>query len=163
MTAPQTPPLLASVLDRLLDDDPRTLQEAPGACRYDLRRHKRAVARDLEALLNVRRTADRAALLEGFPQARDSFLEYGITDLAGLSLLNPDHRQRLREQIRQAIQRHEPRLAQVRVHLDPARDATRTLRFRVEALLELHPHRPPVVFDALLQLSSNACQVRSEA
>ena len=162
MTAPQTPPLLASVLDRLLDDDPRTLQEAPGACRYDLRRHKRAVARDLEALLNARCCKAQVELLEGYPQARDTCLGFGITDLGSLSMANPDHRMLLREEIRRAIVRFEPRLGQVRVHLEVPGEAGRVLRFRVEALLRLHPRRPPVAFDALLKLSSNGCQVRSQ-
>jgi len=41
-------------------------------------------------------------------------------------------------------------------------DCNRMLRFRVEAVLRVHPHRPPVVFDAVLKLSSNACRVRSQ-
>jgi type VI secretion system protein ImpF len=153
----------ASVLDRLLDDEPRVSQEAPGGFLYDVHQHKEAVARDLEALLNTRRTRVEVSLLDGHPQARDSFLDYGITDLSSLSLLNPDHRMLLREQICQTIERHEPRLAQVRVKLDVPRETSRMLRFRVEALLLLHPHRPPVAFDALLKLSSSACSVRSEA
>ena len=153
----------ASVLDRLLDDDPRAAEEAPGGFLYDLHQHKQAVARDLEALLNARRIGAGAALLEGRPQARDSFLDFGITDLSSLSPLDPDHRMLLRDQICRTIERHEPRLAQVRVQLDLPREASRMLRFRVEALLLLHPHRPPVAFDALLKLSSNACRVRSEA
>ena len=119
------------------------------------------MARDLEALLNARCCALDVQLLEGFPQARGSFLTYGITDLSSLSLLNPDHRMLLRDQIRSAIEQFEPRLAQVRVNLDVPREFSRMLRFRVEALLEVHPHRPPVAFDAMLRLSSSACQVRS--
>jgi type VI secretion system protein ImpF len=163
MAQPRRPALvLASVLDRLLDDDPRATQEAPGGFLHDLHQHRQAVARDLEALLNSRRIGAGVALLEGRPQARVSFLDYGITDLGGLSLLNPDHRLLLREQLCRTIERHEPRLTQVRVKLDVPREASRMLRFRVEALL-LHPHHPPVAFDALLKLSSNACRVRSEA
>jgi type VI secretion system protein ImpF len=151
----------ASVLDRLLDDEPQIPLEPPGGFLHDLHQHKRAVARDLEALLNTRRPGAVVELLEGCPRARESVLDYGIADLGSLSLLNPDHRLLLREQIRRAIERHEPRLARVRVTLDPPRDASRMLRFRVEAVL-LHPHLPPVAFDALLKLSSNACRVRSE-
>jgi type VI secretion system protein ImpF len=156
----------SSVLDRLLDDDPRSPRAPAGAGapdgRADLAQHKQSVARDLEALLNARCVAVDVRLLEGFPQARNSFLSYGITDLSSLSLLNPDHRMLLRDQIRATIERHEPRLAQVRVNLDVPREASRMLRFRVEALLEVHPHRPPVAFDAMLKLSSSACQVRSQ-
>lgn len=153
--------VMASVLDRLLDDEPGSAQEAPGRCLYDLNQHKQSVAQDLEALLNARSLAAQVSQLDRFPQARDSFLGYGIADLGSLSLLNPDHRMLLRDQIRRAIERHEPRLARVRVSLDVPGDSGRILRFRVEALLRLHPHRLPAAFDALLELSSNACQVRT--
>jgi type VI secretion system protein ImpF len=152
----------ASVLDRLLDDDPRASQEAPGAGLFNLDQHKRSVARDLEALLNARCCKAQVELLEGYPQARDTCLGFGITDLGSLSMANPDHRMLLREEIRRAIVRFEPRLGQVRVHLEVPGEAGRVLRFRVEALLRLHPRRPPVAFDALLKLSSNGCQVRSQ-
>lgn len=151
-----------SILDRLLDDAPHSPQEPAGEGLFDLHQHKRSMARDLEALLNTRCAAVEVHLLEGFPQARNSILGYGITDLSSLSLLNPDHRMLLREQIRNTVARHEPRLTQVRVHLDAPKTLGRMLRFRVEALLEIHPHRPPVAFDAVLELCSNTCQVRSQ-
>jgi type VI secretion system protein ImpF len=163
MSLPRQTLVMASVLDRLLDDEPGSAQEAPGRCQYDLNQHKQSVARDLEALLNARSLAAQVSQLDRFPQARDSFLGYGIADLGSLSLLNPDHRALLREQIRRAIELHEPRLARVRVSLDVPRDSGRILRFRVEALLRLHPHRPPVAFDALMELSSNTCQVRTQS
>ena len=148
-----------SVLDLLLDDGPCGGEDRDP---FDLRQQKRCVARDLEALLNARCCALDVRLLEGFPQSRSSLLTYGIADLSSLSLLNPDHRMLLRNQIRSAIERFEPRLSQVRVNLDVPREFSRMLRFRVEALLEVHPHRPPVTFDAMLRLSSCACQVRSQ-
>jgi type VI secretion system protein ImpF len=50
-------------------------------------------------------------------------------------------------------------LTKVRVSLDAPRETERMLRFRVDAVLKVHPSRPPVVFDAMLQLSSNAYQI----
>ncbi|WP_047239133.1 type VI secretion system baseplate subunit TssE, partial [Chromobacterium subtsugae] len=99
-------------------------------------------------------------LFEPFPRARDSLLSYGIPDLSGISLLNPDDRETLREQLRRSIELHEPRLSRVRVNLDAPRELERHLRFRVDAVLKVHPHRPPVTFDATLQLSSNVYKVQ---
>jgi type VI secretion system protein ImpF len=161
-TAPGNLLVLSSVLDRLFDDAPRSTQEPPFEGRFDLNRHKQAVARDLEALLNARTTILEPHLQERFPLAAASFLAYGIPDLSSLSLLNPGHRSLLQDRILQTITRFEPRLAQVRVDLDVPRDGNRMLRFRVEAVLKIHPNRPAVVFDAVLKLSSNACQVRSQ-
>jgi type VI secretion system protein ImpF len=155
--------VLSSILDRLFDDAPQSAQEPPFDARFDLNLHKQAVARDLESLLNARSMALDEDLLVRFPLAGASVLAYGIPDLSSLSLLNPDHRRLLQERILRAIQRFEPRLTQANVDLDLPREANRMLRFRVEGLLRIHPNRPAVVFDAVLQLSSNACQVRSQA
>lgn len=155
--------VMSSVLDRLFDDAPQAVQEPPFEARFDLNLHKLAVARDLEALLNARSTALGDELLERYPLAANSLLTFGIPDLSSLSLLNPDHRALLRDRIHRTIERFEPRLSQVRVDLDTPKEFNRMLRFRVEAVLRVHPNRPPVVFDAVLKLSSNACTVRSQS
>lgn len=152
------PLVLPSVLDRLLDDEPDNSQQA-ATLLYDLPQFKRALARDLESLLNTRASHD-PELFERYPQAQSSVLQYGIPDLSGISLLNPEDRELLRERLRQAIELHEPRLSRVRVNLDAPRELERHLRFRVDAVLKVHPHRPPVTFDATLQLSSNVYRVQ---
>jgi len=149
----------ASVLDRLLDDDPRNAQEA--AVQYDVRQLKQSVARDLEALLNTRK-GDIDELLERYPLARDSVIGFGVSDLTSISLLNPDDRARLRGQLNSAIERFEPRLSHVQVELEAPREVERMLRFRVDAVLSYHPSRPPVSFDATLQLSSKVYRVKDQ-
>jgi type VI secretion system protein ImpF len=148
-----------SILDRLLDDDPKEEAEGPSAMYFDLRRFKQAVARDLEALLNSR-CIDLDEEIERYPYARNSVVNFGIIDLSSLSLLDPDDRALLRDKIRITIERHEPRLTKVRVALDEPKDLERMLRFRVDAVLKVHPNKPPVTFDAMLQLSSSAYHVR---
>ncbi|MBP4052050.1 type VI secretion system baseplate subunit TssE [Chromobacterium violaceum] len=150
--------ILPSVLDRLLDDEPGQ-SHIESISLFELPQFKRALARDLEALLNTR-LMPLDELMESFPQARDSLLTFGIPDLSGISLLNPDDRELLREQLRRSIELHEPRLSRVRVNLDAPREMERHLRFRVDAVLKVHPHRPPVTFDATLQLSSNVYKVQ---
>lgn len=161
-TAPGSLLVLSSVLDRLLDDAPHSVQEVPFEARFDLGSLKLSVARDLEALLNTRSAALGEDLAQRYPLAARSVLAYGIPDLSSLSLLNPDHRRLLQDRILEAIGRFEPRLDQVRIELEAPRAVDRMLRFRVEALLKAHPSAPQVVFDAVLQLSSNACRVRSQ-
>ncbi|XZG71804.1 type VI secretion system baseplate subunit TssE [Chitinibacteraceae bacterium HSL-7] len=156
--ARRTTATLPSVLDRLLDDEPdRTQSEGPML--FELPRFREALARDLEALLNTR-LMDDPDMADTAPLSAESMLSFGIPDLSGISLMNPDDRELLRERLRRAIERHEPRLARVRVALDAPRELERALRFRVDAVLKVHPHRPPVTFDATLQLSSNVYQVR---
>lgn len=148
-----------SVLDRLLDDQPKVQIESQMQHFFDLNRLKKAVARDMEALLNSR-CVDLDEEIERYPQARNSMIDFGITDLSSLSLLDPGDRAYLRDKIRITVQRHEPRLGTIRVRLDAPEGTERMLRFRVDAVLKVLPTRPPVSFDATLQLSSNSCQVR---
>ncbi len=148
-----------SVFDRLLDDQPREQQESQSLFAFDLGKLKQAVARDMEALLNSR-NVDLDQALERYPQARDSMIDFGITDLSSLSLLDPGDRAYLRDKIRITVERHEPRLGRIRVSLEAPSGTERMLRFRVDAILKVLPSRPPVSFDATLQLSSNACQIR---
>jgi type VI secretion system protein ImpF len=150
----------SSLLDRLMDDRPEATSEAVSEKLYDVSRYKQAVARDLEALLNTRSTCLDDDRMEAFPLTRNSLLLFGITDLSSLSLLNPEDRMFLRDSIRRTIERYEPRLTKVRVNLEISRELNQVLRFRVDALLRVHPSRPPVTFDALLQLSSNTYHVK---
>ena len=150
--------MLPSVLDRLLDDAPD--QATTGAIlAFTLSDFKAALARDLESLLNTRVMYPDEYLTQ-YKRSTESVINYGIPDLSSLSLLNPDHRELLREQIRRAIETHDKRLDGVAVNFSTEGNTERLLRFRVDAKLKIHPHRPPVTFDATLQLSSNAYQVR---
>ncbi|UXY14576.1 type VI secretion system baseplate subunit TssE [Chitiniphilus purpureus] len=148
-----------SILDRLLDDAPENQQARQSYA--ELNDFKGALARDLEALLNTR-IVEHEELMAPYPLSANSVINFGIPDLSGLSLLNPDDRELLRERVRRAIEHHEPRLTRVRITLDLPRETERLLRFRVDAVLKVHPHRPPVSFDATLQLSSNVYKIKGE-
>ena len=151
-----------SVLDRLLDDRPDETHETRHMIPSDLQAQKRMVARDMEHLLNARRPDWQEALSE-FPETAGSVFNYGIPDLSGLSLLSPDDRQYLRASLEQAISHNEKRLKNVRVILEVARNLDRVLHFRVDAVLEIHPSRPAVMFDAVLQLNSNVYKVKGDS
>jgi len=152
---------LPSVLDRLLDDEP----DKPGAppLYFDLTDFKAALARDLEALLNTR-VMEQEELFKNYPEAAQSVIRWGIPDLSGLTLLSPNNRELLRGAVQYAIERFETRLSGVKVTLNmpsaPKTHFGKMLRFRVDGTLKIHPRRPPVSFDATLQLASNAYQVR---
>lgn len=156
-TGHRQPPLLPSILDRLLDDAPEETQ-VNRQKHFNLDDLKVSLARDLEALLNTR-AIENSKQLHDFPLAAASVIHYGIPDLSDLSLMSPDDREALRKQVSRTIERYEPRLSQVRVSLDLLHDSRRLLRFKVSAILKVHPQRPPVSFDATLRLSSNSYQV----
>jgi type VI secretion system protein ImpF len=156
---------LPSVLDRLLDDEPDEPQRGV-VLFFDIPDFKAALARDLEALLNTRVVAF-ADFAERFPLAAKTVVRFGIPDLSSLTLLSPYDRERLRGEVQYAIECFESRLTDVKVTLNmpekPTSFMERMLHFRVDGTLKVHPHRPPVAFDATLQLSSNAYQVREKS
>jgi type VI secretion system protein ImpF len=151
-----------SLLDRLLDDAPAQSVDSIDACRVNIFIFKAALARDLASLLNSR-CIDIDKYIEQYPLAQKTMVAYGIEDLSSLSLLDPSHRALLRDRIRMAIERFEPRLTRVRVTLETSQDLERKLRFRVDAVLRVHPVRPPVTFDAWLNLSSSQYHFKETA
>lgn len=154
-----------SVLDRLFDDSAKKPDQSAQLL-FSLADFKAALARDLEALLNTR-VVEPNELFEQYPLSAASILRFGIPDLSSLSLLNPDDREALRKEVQYAIEHFEPRLSRIKVTLNtpdrPESYPERMLHFRVDAFLMIHPRHPPVSFDATLQLSSTAYQVRERS
>jgi type VI secretion system protein ImpF len=150
--------LVLSVLDRMLDDEPKTAAEARETPSRNLARLKESVKRDLEWLLNAKRLM--AELPADLRQVGQSLLTYGLPDFTTSSLSSSHDQARLLRAIEETIERFEPRLAQVKVVLEPAREFDRTVRFRIDALLKVEPEPEPVTFDSVLQLSTKAFVVQ---
>lgn len=127
--------------------------------RIDLYTLRDSVSRDLEVLLNTRSEGSRL-IPEAFAECRKSSLTFDIPDFSAYSLLNPVDRDRIRRSIEQAVGLHEARLTRVRVTLDPPQPHDQSLRFKVDALLNLGPDREKVRFDATLELTTQAYQVK---
>ena len=111
---------------------------------------KGAVAHHIESLLNTRIvwTDERLA---GLPECRRSILSYGLNDFAGLSLASHDDRTAICTSIKQAIERHEPRLKEVEVTLALDAQSATALCFSIHALLVVPLAEEPVNFDAMLK------------
>lgn len=155
-------PVVASVLDRLMDDEPDMTRELPRSRGQLLRELKQCVRRDLENLLNTRwRAQPWPAHLD---QLERSLVNYGIPDFTSVSFGSSGGQQRLVEMIEQTVRRFEPRLKQVKVELLPPSDqSSRTLRFRIDALLRAEPAPEPVVFDTQLQANTGQFEITGAA
>src|ERR1035438_8256687 len=90
-----------SVLDRLIDDDPRTSIEAPLTRAQSVRTLRDAVRRDLEWLLNTRQVAFPPS--EGFRQLNRSVYVYGLPDFTGFTLASRSEARRLTRQLQFAL------------------------------------------------------------
>ncbi len=152
-------PLLPSILDRLLDDDPHATPETPKSRTQVLRELKQSVRRDLERLLNTRWRPVR--LPTDLPELETSLVNYGIPDITAVEFGSADSRRAFGHTLEAVIRRYEPRFKSVRVELlDNAEPLDRKLRFRIDALLHAEPAPEPVIFDSALEPASGSIEVR---
>jgi type VI secretion system protein ImpF len=151
-----------SLLDRLIDDAPDVLLDAPPSVTEAESALKRSVRRDLEALLNARRRW--RSWDPGFSELGTSLIGYGIMDFASGAFNDPEQRDRLRASIEWAIRTFEPRLTAVRVTLVERPDALdATLRLRIDALLRTEPAPEPIAFDTFVDSSTTEVQVKANS
>ena len=141
-----------SVFDRLLDYDPRSSREAQISTQMALRDLKQSIRRDLEWLLNTRRTV--VDVPESLTEVNRSVAVYGLPDLTATNIDNKAEQQGLVKSVEQALATFDPRFKNPRVFIEPAENAERELRFRIEAILDIEPAPEPVVFDTVLQTGS---------
>ena len=147
-----------SILDRLRGDG--SDREA-ATWRGSVQAYRAAVRRDLEWLLNSRRTPQPPP--EGCEELRRSVFWYGLPDITSISRDSPEQRAKLLRQIEEAIGLFEPRLSEVRVRmLEGGGDDLRQIRFLVEALLRMDPSPERVVFDTVLKTGSGEFEVRDD-
>ncbi len=151
--------LTASVLDRLLDDEPTNTHEAPRNRGQLLRDLKESVCRDLENLLNTR--ARSLMVPAAFKELKHSLVNYGLPDFTGAPTGSARDREGMARAIQAVLRQHEPRFKKVEVKLlDNSEPLDRTLRFRIDALLYAEPTPEPVVFDSTLRPATGDFEVR---
>lgn len=139
-----------SLLDRLIDDAPHKQQEDAKPAYQQLTDLRVNVRRDLESLLNTRRSEITWPAL--WQQLDYSLLAYGVSDITGRALDTVPLQHRLCQELANVIETFEPRLRQVKVELFATdQRADRVLRLRIQAWLQMNPVPEPVVFDSLLK------------
>jgi type VI secretion system protein ImpF len=140
----------ASILDRLLDHDPKAASE-PVRDRLSVRQIKDAVVRDLEYLLNTRRQI--LVPSPEYHEVHSSLYMYGLQDFTLKNPASPMIKQQLRQVIERTISRFEPRLKNVTVQIEAPSQNARDLRFRITAMLVIEPISEPVIFDTYFDVS----------
>ena len=152
---PVQPPLL----DRLIDLDPMSGGDTRPSRGAAVRLLKNALRRDLEWLLNTRRTP--VDLPPGFSELRKSVFNYGLPDLTAVSLHSQADEGRLLDMLEKTIAMFEPRLARVKVvSREPFRAQERTLHFHIEAFLLVDPAPEAVSFDTVFKVDHCSCEVK---
>jgi len=153
-----TGPVTLSVLDRLIDKDPKTRSEIPLTRAQSLRELKLALKRDLEWLLNTRKTIDPSP--DSARETVRSVYHYGFEDISSKSVLSSrDHSDLIRE-MEASIAVFEPRLKRAKVRMEQTEGNYRTLKFVIEGLLCMDPAPEPVRFDTVLELGKGEYEVK---
>ncbi|TMP72010.1 type VI secretion system baseplate subunit TssE [Pseudoalteromonas sp. S1609] len=138
--------LQASILDRLIDDEP-DFQDAPsrteGISISELRKN---VRRDIEELLNAR--IQWHTWPAQYAELATSCLSYGLPDFSSMSVSSHEGRALLCETVRNTILKFEPRFIEVEVFTDDEVPVNRVLNLRINALLYADPEPEFISFDS---------------
>jgi type VI secretion system protein ImpF len=153
-------PLRLPILDRLLDDEPKIKTESPMTRSTSLARLKTAVRRDLENLLNTRRTPDY--IPEGSVEILRSVYYYGLPDITSMPANFLYEQTKLLQSIETAVKTFEARLDGVKVSLVPVVGQSRVLRFVIDGMLRIDPLPEHVVYDASIELTSLEVSISGE-
>jgi type VI secretion system protein ImpF len=154
-------PVTLSVLDRLIDEEPKSAVEGPMTRAESLRRLKAAVRRDLEWLLNVREPVQ--APPDGAVELGKSVYCFGLPDLCSMNLISPRNRTDLARLMETLVAVFEPRLLGTKVTLAPTSPGPLPqLRFVIEGLLAIDPMPEHVSFDTVLDVTGGEYRVRGE-
>ena len=148
----------ASLLDRLIDLDPRSSRDVEPSRAESVRELKRSVQRDLESLLNARNPY--ADLPPSFTEAWQSVLTYGLPDCT-VGYARDD--ERVKQLIQNAIRTFEPRLANPTVTITPSQTLEATISLRIDARLLMDPAPEPVSFDVVVPRRSMRSEVRESS
>jgi type VI secretion system protein ImpF len=141
------------LLDRLTDAEPDRTMDRPVSPLETVEQLRRAVHRDLEALLNARRPW--RSVPENLVALRLSPLAYGMPDFTAGAYNDRQQREVLRAEIEETIRRFEPRLTRIQVRLSDDGSLLRsTLRLSIDALLLTHPAPEPIVFDTTVDTTT---------
>jgi type VI secretion system protein ImpF len=133
--------LQPSLLDRLTDEDPDKTQESREQRVFSPSRLREVVQRDLAWLFNTTNLAATQSL-ERYPEVERSVLNYGLPDLAGITLSGTNVAE-LERALRQAVLDFEPRILantlKIRVVVDQTLMDHNAMAFDIEGELWAQP------------------------
>jgi type VI secretion system protein ImpF len=150
-----------SIVDRLLDDEPKNRQEAPLTRAQTVRKAREALRRDLEWLLNTRAFPEE--IEEELEYTNASMFTYGVPDFSACSATSAQTRQRLERALKRALDLFEPRLSAVTVEASPPDKGDRgILRFLISGWFHLPPAPMQVSFETRLELARGQFRIHGE-
>jgi type VI secretion system protein ImpF len=150
------PYIRLSILDRLNGDDGLGIL---GGRTSDIGFVRRAVLRDVENLLNTRRSI--IAPSESFGYLNRSLYVYGLEDFVSKNPKSPEVRRALKNSIEKTIARFEPRLIHTEVAFNPEEGNEQNLCFTVKATLYADPVHEPISFDTWFSVNRGEYKINN--
>ncbi len=153
--------VLPALLDRLTDEEPTNRNEGRLPRAQVVRALKKSLRRDLEWLLNTRRSIVEPE--EWMKEVQYSLHLYGLPDLTSYSLGASRDQSVLAHLLEEAIAKFEPRLSNVIVSMVPIAGTNRVLKFQIEGILLIDTGPERIQFDTTLELASGSYTVEGGA
>ena len=147
----------ASLIDRLVDVNPRVSREARPLRTLNRDELKTAIARDLTWLFNTRSPHPH----RHYDQRELTVIDYGIPDFGAMWTDSPDDRTLLVQRLERAVAAFEPRLDQVRVEVVTDRINEKRLRVQIAAVMPWEGLREPVSFETMFHHDGRASEVHA--
>ncbi|MGH7074979.1 MAG: type VI secretion system baseplate subunit TssE [Stellaceae bacterium] len=146
-----------SLLRRLLDEDPEAVVDRTKSRTEELREFHESVRGDMEDLLNSRQPC--LVWPSWLDELSVSLVNYGIPDFTGYDIASPERREEFRRTVEEVVRNFEPRLMGVSVSLVTIDDATRSIRFRINALIQADPAPEAIIFDSVVNTATRTFAV----
>ena len=153
------------LLDRLTDEEPHLAQERPDRRSFSTKRYRESVLRDLTWLLNSKAHASDKDDLESFSEVANSVVNYGMRDLAGLTVGSAT-RLDIERLVRNAILQFEPRIVRHSLVVKMVDTATpggagNVLSLEIKGDIKLLPLPEPIFVKTNVDLETGHCELKS--
>lgn len=150
-----------SVFDRLLDDAPQTREDPPRSVKEQAREMREMIRRDLQALLNTRRSPMNAG--PALTELKNALSSYGVDGILSANLVSDVAKLQLARAIERRISMFETRLSAVTVTIMKNRnEGDRALRLRIRANFLLQEGSPPISFESHVDPSTQQFLVEAD-
>ena len=137
----------AGLFDRLVDYDPDTQVEKCPLRTMTKQELYDSVNRELGRLLNTR----CPLTIEGRQDRERSVIDYGVPDFSSFTPQSIDDQKQLSLYIKDTVETYEPRLKNVRVHVNEYKKNRKALMINIEGILTVESIREPVSFPMVLE------------
>jgi type VI secretion system protein ImpF len=145
----------ASLLDRLVDENPKAIREPKPFRVQDRGQLRESLRRDLEWLLNTRCPRPERELV----WTDRGTLDYGVPDFGTFFTANPEDWRRIAEIVAKTVRIYEPRLRQVRVETLPSKDI-KEVSIVLSGVLTVDGMEEPVSFPVRISRRGESAEAR---